>query len=193
MKEIAFSLYNVVAKYVMEKKYISVYEFSFYIGLMVIILFTTFAIFDYYFFKIYDYDKYFNNFNTKELLVIFEVIFTQLGINLTTLFTTKNNTPCHVFIIFVFGQLAYYVNFDTFENIHILIIILLVIILFLSLIVNEIIEINIFGLSHNTKRNIVDRAMKEGESRIDDVSEVSEGDLEIDNYFVELKYKEVDE
>ena len=193
MKEIAFSLYNVVAKYVMEKKYISVYEFSFYIGLMVIILFTTFAVFDYYFFKIYDYDNYFNNFNTKELLVIFEVIFTQLGINLTTLFTTKNNSPCHVFIIFVFGQLAYYVNFDTFENIHILIIILLIIILFLSLIFNEIIEINIFGLSYNTKRNIVKRAMKEGESRIDDVSEFSEGDLEIDNYFIELKYKEVDE
>ena len=38
-KEIFFSLYNVLAKYVMEKKYISVYEFSFYIGIIIVIFF----------------------------------------------------------------------------------------------------------------------------------------------------------
>jgi len=45
------------------------------------------------------------------------VIISQLGINITTLFTTKNNSPCHVFIIFVFGQLAYYIKFSrSFNN-----------------------------------------------------------------------------
>ena len=116
------------------------------------------------------------------------MIFTQLGINLTTLFTAKNNSPCHVFIIFVFGQLAYYVKIESFENIHIIIIILLVIILFLSLIFNEIIEINIFGLSYNTKRNIVDRAIKECEQK----SEISDEDRENDYNLIELKDNEVD-
>ena len=78
------------------------------------------------------------------------VILTQLGINITTLFTTKNNSPFHVFIIFVFGQLAYYIKFD---GVSILVIICLIFILFLSLIFNEIIEINIWGLSYNTKKN----------------------------------------
>ena len=67
MREILSALYNVLAKYVMEKKYI----FLFYI---------VFAIFDYYFFGLFDYDEYINKFNVKELFVIFGVIFTQLGI-----------------------------------------------------------------------------------------------------------------
>ena len=112
LKQIFFALYNVIAKYVMEKKYVSVYEFS------------------------------------------------QLGINITSLFTAKYNSPCHVFIIFVFGQIAYYVYFSgEFKLIIILItIFILVIILFLSLIFNEIIEINFCKLSYNTKRNIMKRA-----------------------------------
>ena len=184
LKEIFFSLYNVLAKYVMERKYISVYEFSFYIGIINFISFFIFAILDYYFFKIYDYDAYFNNFDTKELLIIFGVIFTQLGINLTTLFTTKNNSPCHIFIIFVFGQMAYYIKMVGND---ILFIILLIIILFLSLIFNEIIEINIFGLSYNTKRNIVDRAIKEGEPK----SEIGEEESVNTNNLIELKNNEI--
>ena len=87
------------------------------------------------------------------------VLFTQLGINLCSLFTTKNCSPCHVFIIFVFGQIAYYICF-TSEYI-ILVTICLIIILFFSLLFNEIIEIDLFGLSYNTKRNIIKRAENE--------------------------------
>ena len=102
LKEIFFSLYNVIAKYVMEKKYVSVYEFSFYIGLINLIILIIFSIFDHYYFGLYNYTDYFNNFNSTEVLVMLGVIISQLGINLTTLFTTKNNSPCLVFIIFVF-------------------------------------------------------------------------------------------
>jgi len=155
IREILISLYNVIAKYTMEKKYVSVYELSFYIGLINIILFGIFSIFDYYFFRLYDYEIYFNNFNNIELLVLLGVIFTQLGINLSTLITNRNNSPCHIFIILVFGQIAYYMNFSGYS---IVVIIFLIIILFLSLVFNEIIEINIWGLSYNTKRNISKRA-----------------------------------
>ena len=182
LKEIFYPLYNVIAKYTMERKYVSVYEFSFYVGLFLFIALTSFALLDNYLFKLNDYSQYFNEFNIIELLVILGAIFTQLGINITTLFTTKNNSPCHVFIIFVFGQMAYYVDFKV---INIIVIFLLIIILFLSLIFNEIIEINIFGLSHNTKRNIVSRA--EIESMI--AFDINEEKNEIDDNSIELNDK----
>ena len=165
LKQIFFSLYNVIAKYVMEKKYVSVYEFSFYVGLINLIILILFSILDQYYFGLYSYTDYFNNFNSTEVLVMLGVIITQLGINLTTLFTTKNNSPCHVFIIFVFGQLAYYINF---QGVSIIVIIFLILILFLSLIFNEILEINILGLSYNTRKNIISRA--ETESLIKNVT-----------------------
>ena len=102
-----------------------------------------------------DYEKYFNNFDAIEFLVALGVIVTQLGLNLGILFTNKNYTPCHVFIIFIFGQLANYIDFS---GLSIAIIFGLLFIIFLSLIFDEIIEINICGLSENTKRNISLRA-----------------------------------
>ena len=155
LKQIFFSLYNVIAKYVMEQKYVSVYEFSFYVGLFNLIVLLIFSIFDYYYIKWTPFEKFFNNFNYKQLLLLLGIIFSQLGINITTLLTTKNNSPCHIFIIFVFGQIAYYIDFSGISTI---VIILLIIILFLSLIFNEIIEINFCKLSYNTKRNIAKRA-----------------------------------
>ena len=179
LKEIFFSLYNVLAKYVMEKKYVSIYEFSFYVGLISLILSGILIIFDYYFFKLDNYEQFYQNFNVVELLVILGVIITQLGINLTTLFATKNNSPCHVFIIFVFGQFAYYIVDSS------VIIICLVFILFLSLVFNEIIELNFCGLSFNTKRNIIRRAKIE-EDLIFKKDEIVKENIEEGNYIIEL-------
>ena len=49
LKQIFFALYNVIAKYVMEKKHVSVYEFSFYVGLFNLVVLLIFSIFDYTF------------------------------------------------------------------------------------------------------------------------------------------------
>ena len=181
LKEVIFSLHIVIAKYVMERKYVSVYELSFHIGVFNLIFLGAFVIIDYNYIGIDNYEDYFNNFNSTELLVVFGVILTQIGINLGTLFTAKNNSPCHVFIIFVFGQLAYYKNL---KDDLILVIISLILILFLSLIFNEIIEINFCGLSHNLKRNIASRAESESFSNCDTL-EVSEEDV------IELKQNEM--
>ena len=155
LKQVFFSLYNVMAKYVMEKKYVSVYEFSFYVGLFNLVIFLIFLIFDYYFFKLTNYKDCFKDFDTIQFFIILGLIFTQLGMNLTALFTNKFNSPCHVFIIYAFGQIAYYIDFT---DIFPLVFVLFIIILFISLIFTEIIEINLFGLSYNTKRNIMKRA-----------------------------------
>ena len=182
LKEVFISFYNVIAKYVMEKKYVSVYEFSFYVGLINLVLLILFAIFDHYFFGLYDYADYFNNFNKTELLVMLGVISTQLIINICSLLTNKNNSPCHVFMIFVVAQLAYYIFL---EGIEFLVNIGLAFIIFLTLIFNEIIEIKFWGLSYNTKRNITERANPEDSL----IYKINTFDTNIDNdeNLVELK------
>ena len=147
LKEIFFSLYNVMAKYVMDKKYVSVYEFSFYIGAINLILSGIFMVLDYFFLKFDNLEKYFNNFDIKELLVMLGVIISQFVLNIAYLFTIKIYSPCHVFIIFVFGQLAYYTTFIEDYLVSTLVIICLIFILFLSLIFCEIVEFNFLGLS----------------------------------------------
>ena len=71
------------------------------------------------------------------------------------MFTNKENTPCHIFIISVIGNFA---NLADFSIYSVVIIIFLIFLLFMSLIFTEIIEINICNLSYNTKRNIDNRA-----------------------------------
>ena len=158
IREILFSLHDVLNKYIIEKKYCFIYEISLFNGITNTFFFMIFVIFDYFFFKLDDYGEYFRNFNGSELLIIFGVIITQLGIYLAAIITNKNNTPCHVFIILVFGQLAHYIDFSSKS---IVAFICFIFILIMSLIFNEIIELNFCGLSDNIKRNIINRAEKE--------------------------------
>ena len=157
-REIIFSLHDIVNKYAMQTKFCSVYEISFYTGLIVTVFFGIFSVLSYYYFELDNFQDYLDNFDTNELLVLIAYLVTQLGLYLGALFTNKNNTPCHIFIIYVFGQLAYYMNFS---GNSIAVVICLIFILFFSLIFNEIIEINLFGLSENTKKNIMLRADSE--------------------------------
>ena len=188
IRVILLSFNYVIIKYTMEKKFVSLYEIGLFNGIINLILFIIFAIFDYFFFHIDKYEEYFNNFNGKEVLVILGLMFTQFGIYLPLFIIDKNNSPCHIFIIFIFGQLAYYINLQ--ENL-IIVIICLIIILFFSLIFNEIIEINFCGLSHNTKKNIITRAETEVDESIiiktdtldenNDNNKIEENTIELNN------------
>lgn len=138
-----FFLHNVVAKYVIEKKYVTAYEMSFYNGIINLVLFAIFAVLDFYFFKLNKYEGYFYNFSNKDYFGIFGIMFSQFFPNLSLFFTIKNNSPNYAFIIYIFGQFVF-LNFSVNS---IFIIIYLLIILFLSLIFTEIIEINFCRLS----------------------------------------------
>ena len=175
-REIVFSLREVIEKYAMEKKFCSVYEIFFYSGLINLILFGIFGILNYYYFSLDNFEEYFNKFNNRQILIILGVTITQFGLYLCILFTNNNYTPCHVFIIYIFGQLAYYTDFSTNSTIFI---ICLIFILFISLIFNEIIELNCFGLEKNTRQNIARRA---------DMLEFSDRDSRVilDNYEIEF-------
>ena len=132
-------MHVVINKYIMEKKYGSVYEICFFNGFFCSILLGLFYPINHYFLHLDNFSEYFDNFNKKELLVLLGFMSTQLGLYLFCLLTNKSNSPCHIFIIYVFGQLAYYMNMSLSE---IAIIITHIFILFMALIFNEIIEIN---------------------------------------------------
>ena len=191
-REILKSFNYIVDKYNMDKKFASVYEISFFKGLIDIIYLIIFSVLDYYYFNYFgsnDFENYFNNFKIKELIGIIGTMITQLGLYLSILYTNKNYTTCHIFIIFVFGQIVYYIDFSVTS---IIVFILLLVILFFLLVFNEIIEINFCGLSDNTKRNIRDRAEKEVREGLfiaitDNFSENSEKEqevIELDDYII---------
>ena len=185
LREILLSFHFVLIKYIMEKKFVSVYEYTFKNGLLSLILFGIFSIFDHFFFKIDNYDEYFDNFNSTELLVMLGSIFSTLFLTLCILFTVKNNSPNHVFIIFVLGQFSYYINLEKYS---VIVYICLSLLLLFSFIFNEIIEINFCGLSQNTKRNISSRANDESDSLYlrDESRESILKDSELEGYQIEL-------
>ena len=150
-------------------KFVFIMDFFSLIGL---ILLTLFSILNYYYFDMDNFEEYLDKFNNIELLAAIGYLITQLGLYLFSLITNKKNTPCHIFIIYVFGQLAYYMDFSANS---IILIFCLIFILFLSLIFNEIIEINIWGLSDDTKRRIRLRAEEEN-TDIEKDKEIDEND-----------------
>ena len=162
LREILHSLNFVVNKYLFEKKFCSIYEISLSNGIMNTLLYIILAIFDYYFFELDNFIEYFDKFGNQEILAIIGLMITQLGQYICILIINKTLSPCHIFIIFVFGQLAYYVDFSKISKIFIIICLLLI--LFMLLIFNEIIEINFFGLEKNTKKNIMKRARTESDN-----------------------------
>ena len=110
---------------------------------------------------------------------------TQLGLYICCFIIDKNNTPCHIFIVFVFGQLAYYLK--DIKISLVVVIICLIIILFFSLVFNEIIELNFCGLSSNTKRNLALRAKKDFyESELMKNETVETDEESIEEYIIEL-------
>ena len=175
LRVILLSLNYVLIKYTMEKKYASPYEIGFFNGLINLILFIIGAVIDNFFIKKFEYKEYFDNFNGKELLVVLGLMITQFGIYISLFIIDKKDTPCHIFIVFVFGQLAYYYKLT---EISIVSIICLILILFFSLIFNEIIELNFLGLSQNTRKNIINRANTEVEGALFVKNEALEGNYE---------------
>ena len=61
--EILYSLHDVINKYIMEKKYCSVYELSAFSGLFMLFYTGTLSILNYYVLYIDDIGEYFSNFH----------------------------------------------------------------------------------------------------------------------------------
>ena len=183
LREIIYSVNIVIHKYIMDKKFCSAYELTGINGIFLIIISVIFSLINYYYLKLDNFDEYFSNLNTEKILMSLLYSFIELILFLSACFTIKNNTSCHVYLISICLTIAN--SFMDFSMRSIITIICLIFMLFISLIFYEIIEINCFGLSKNTKRNIMKRVKSEYSisSNSDDISENSENN----NVLVQLE------
>ena len=156
IKEILVPLNCTFAKYAMQTKFCSPYEMCFTAGIFDLFLYSILLILSNY---IPFFDKFSMNLDKLKLNDLFTFIlfvFIKLIYNLCIFITVNNITACHVLIIIVIGELAHYIYLEKLNKI--IFAIGFFIILFMTLLFNEIIELNLFGIQKNTKRNISQRA-----------------------------------
>lgn len=190
IRELIISLNYVIIKYAMNEKFITPYEITCYSGILMLIFNIIIAVILYRLNTDFldNIQSYFDNFNSMEIYGLIILIVTHLGLLLSLIFTTEKNTACHIFIIYAFGNLAYYmIDFKDIGNI-IIKFICLVCIVFMSLVFYEIIELNFCNLSVNTKKNITERAQKEVliDERAILYNDDDSNNCEIQNYEVQM-------
>jgi hypothetical protein len=174
--EVIYSLINVINKYSMEYCYCVPYEISFYQGLFALIIFTILLIIftnkeikNPKYQKIeYQDKKYLDNFYEyiddiyfKKILVFIIIMICRLLFNLFSHITVKSFTPSHVALILLIGEITFIFQgqgdnpYKFYGNIIIFITCLIILLIY-----TEIIELNFFGLSKNTRKNIANRAQR---------------------------------
>ena len=164
--ELIFSLNIVICKYSMEYKFYSPYEiclcegiFAVIANILLLIIFSNIKFSS----KNNDGKIYIDNFDYfKKAKFIDYIIFiismiTRWIFTLFILIIIKKYTPSHAVLIFIIGEMgfAFTTGIIFLKIIKVTIFIFLII---LILIFTEIIELNFFGLSRNTKKNISERA-----------------------------------
>ena len=177
--ELVYSINHVLNKYLMENKFCSPYEISFCEGFFALIINIillsiisnieipphsgVLKVFKHknYDGKIYldNFKYYMDKFNISEFFIFLLVAFNRVSYNLFSLLTIKYFTPSHVIIILLFGEMQY--GFESINKGHIVLtIVFFLILFFLVLVFTEIIELNFWGISDNTKKNIRERAAR---------------------------------
>ena len=165
MSEFFFCLNIVLNKYIMEKYFCTAYEICIWEGIINLFLFII-LLFILSIFKItineYSYPdnffEYYEQFNLEDLLITFVIIFVSLFYNMSLLITCDKFTPCHILIIMIIHECYYYVKIDENLLLNIIGFFILLLMFIMFLFFTEIIELNLFGLSKNTKKNIGIRA-----------------------------------
>ena len=161
LMEIFFSITIVIIKYNMEKNYTSPYEICIWAGLFGLILNIIVLIIlnrlEVTIDGIKYPDNYFelmNNYDINDFFVCSSQIIIACIYNITIFVTCDYFTPVHILITLIIKE--FYNHFQKTVNTlyNILGIITLIFISFTFLIFIEIIELNIFNISYNTKKNI---------------------------------------
>ena len=168
VSEICFSLLIVIEKYNMEKNYCSPYQICIGIGIIEFILnliiLISFNLADLKIEGIQDpkkFPEYFNNFDYNDLIVCFTIIIALFFFNISLLLTCDYFSPCHTLIIYIVKDCSLYLRPCENVVLNILSFLILILIAFAILVYIEIIEINIFKVSYNTKKNIEIRSERE--------------------------------
>jgi hypothetical protein len=168
LSEISMSIIVVISKYNMEKTYCSPYEICIWEGFFGLILhIITLVIINYIGATIADikypenFFEYFDNYDIYDFILCIVVIFVAFVYNISIFLICDYFTPFHILITSIIKECHTYIQKDNNLTLNILGIVILILIAFMFLIFIEIIELNVFNISYNTKKNIDIRAKSE--------------------------------
>ena len=186
LTEIFYCLENVLCKLAMDVKFSSPYEVCMHVGLFELIIFTILLIIfsncsitsndqmnhlnnEY----IDDFITYIKKINLGELLIFFLCMFMRGIIILFGFITVDYFTPAHIVLILIIGEFsAFFI--ETYDWKLYLKLFFFITLVFFILIFVEILELNIFGLQKNTKKNIIYRSENEDTDTDSHASDINE-------------------
>ena len=168
LSEICLSLSMVIVKYNMEKTYCSPYEICIWEGLICLILNiiilvivnqlrVTISGIEYpnNFYELFD------NYDINDLIICFVELIMNAIYNIVIFVTCDFFTPFHILITSIIKEFYSYLQTDGNLVLNILGICILIFIAFMFLVFVEIIELNFWNISYNTKKNIELRSLTE--------------------------------
>ena len=156
---IFFNLTYVLYKKMMLKKYIKSYEILFFqgiiesiLGIITLIIMTKYDYID-------NYWKFIEKLDKKEIIIILLIILGRFLFHSMIMIIIDFLSPFYVFLVYVIGEIAFFsVSMKDDPKIIISSIIFFSVSIFTILVFIELIELNCFGLSYMTKKNIELRA-----------------------------------
>ena len=157
--DIFFNLTYVLSKKMMVKKFIKSYEILFFqgiiesiLGIITLIIMTKYDYID-------NYWKFIEKLDKKEIIIIILIILGRFLFHSMIMIIIDIFSPFYVFLVFVIGEITFFsVSMKNDPIIIISSIIFFSVSLFTILVFIELIELNCFGLSYMTKKNIELRA-----------------------------------
>ena len=199
LSEIFLSLTMVISKYNMEKNYCSPYEICIWEGLIELILYIIFLlIINKLELTIADvkypdnFWELINNYDINDFWLCLLIVFVNAIYNLFIFLTCNYFTPCHVLIISMIHDFYFYLKINENWKLNIIGFFILLLILFMFLIFIEIIEINIFNISYNTKKNIELRSRKESSIDNNNLIHIRE-EIEMEDRKILVSFDSIDE
>ena len=173
LTEILFSLEQVVCKLAVNIRYTSPYEVCFYVGFfeliinsILLLIFTNVSAYGGQYMNITseehidDYNVYKENYDLGEAMIFILSMFGRCIFILAGFITLDYFTPLHIVLILIIGEISFLFHDDNNWKLY-LKIFFFICLMFFVLIFVEIIELNIFGLQKNTKKNITQRSDSE--------------------------------
>ena len=187
LNHVLFSFTHVIYKYLMLTKLIKYYEMLFIegiielvLGIITLIITTNIGYID----NFWDFINYLDG--TKVALIIVNIIL-EFFCNFLKLLIIDLYSPLHVFLIYLYADILFYLRYGISEGLanYIAIVILSLICVFAMMIYLERLELNFCGMSTMLKKNIELRAEQESISSIEDIKD-DEKDINIKGYSIEL-------
>ena len=159
--ELCLCLDGVIMKYNLEKNYCEPYEFSLWEGVFGFILYSIcLAVFCLFKLSVNDIKypdiliKYFNEYDYNDFILCFSKIIKDFTFNISIILTCDYFTPIHILIIYIISDTILFFKTGLNWTLNILGLFILILMAIMFLVFIEVIEINIYNLSYNTKRNI---------------------------------------